>query len=211
MSQPDTKQRILDAAERLFAEGGFHHTSLRAITTKAGVNLAAVNYHFGGKEALVEAIFERRLSPLNAARRQQLDAVRDRARAEGRAPDIEEVLRAFIEPTLAFRDAGPGARAFISLVGRALSEPDGVVRGAFLHHMQPLFTYLLELTRSALPHLDPQRTFWRLFFALSAIGHTICLLDKPLPWPPGVTPLQDSQALLAEILPFLTAGMEVKG
>ncbi|WP_429885467.1 TetR/AcrR family transcriptional regulator [Geoalkalibacter halelectricus] len=210
MNHPDTKQRLLDAAEQLFARDGFHSTSLRAITRAAGVNLAAVSYHFGGKEALVEAVFERRLAPLNAARRQRLDAVRDSARTQGRAPTIEEVLRAFIEPTLALREAGPGACAFISLVGRALNEPNGVVRTTFMRHMQPLFTYLFELTRSALPTLNTNSAFWRLLFALSTTAHAICLSDQSLPWPPGVAPLRDSEALLAEILPFVTAAMEAQ-
>ena len=64
MSQSDTVQRILDAAEVLFAQKGFAETSLRAITSRAGVNLAAVNYHFGSKEALVQAVFERYLTQL---------------------------------------------------------------------------------------------------------------------------------------------------
>lgn len=208
MNQADTKMRILDAAEDLFARKGYHNTSLRAITGKAKVNLAAVNYHFGGKEALVEAIFLRRLTPLNLARRQRLDAVRDQARSEARSPRIDEVLRAFIEPTLAFRDADPGARSFIAFVGRALSEPDGIIHDAFMGHMAPLIFYMMELCHAALPELSRQSTFWRLFFSLSAVGQTICMLDKPLPWPPGVTALADADALLAEIMPFLTAGME---
>ena len=63
MSQPDTKERILDAAEQLFGEHGPSDTSLRAITAAAGVNLAAVNYHFGSKEKLIEAVLSRRLEP----------------------------------------------------------------------------------------------------------------------------------------------------
>src|SRR5690606_41988824 len=63
MAQAGTVERILDTAEVLFAQKGFAETSLRAITSKAGVNLAAVNYHFGSKEALIQAVFERFLRP----------------------------------------------------------------------------------------------------------------------------------------------------
>ncbi len=208
MSQPDTKQRILDAAEQLFSREGFHNASLRAITAAAGVNLAAVNYHFGGKEALIDAIFERRLTPLNAARRKRLQAEQEAARREGRRPRAEAVLRAFIEPTLAFRDSSQGARDFITLVGRALSEPQGLMRETFIRHMQPLLHTMTGMMGAALPHLPPQAVFWRLFFALAATGQTVCLLDKPLPWPDGVAPLNRSDDLLAQIVPFLTAGME---
>ena len=63
MAQSETVERILDAAEQLFAEKGFAETSLRLITSKAGVNLAAVNYHFGSKKALIQAVFSRFLGP----------------------------------------------------------------------------------------------------------------------------------------------------
>ncbi|MFO7982053.1 MAG: TetR family transcriptional regulator, partial [Desulfuromonadales bacterium] len=99
MSQQDTKERILDAAEGLFAREGFHGTSLRAITTRAAVNLAAVNYHFGSKDTLIEAVFERRLTPLNRLRLQRLDEVKKRAERSGGKPETRDVLAAFIEPT----------------------------------------------------------------------------------------------------------------
>ena len=69
-----TRERILNAAELLFVEQGFEATSLRQITTKAAANLAAVNYHFGSKQALIREVFERRLRVLNAERLAQLDA-----------------------------------------------------------------------------------------------------------------------------------------
>jgi len=79
MSHTDTKDRILDVAERLFAEHGFANTSLRSITAEAGANLAAVNYHFQSKDALIQAVFARRLGPLNQARLEMLDAAEARA------------------------------------------------------------------------------------------------------------------------------------
>src|SRR5947208_16884641 len=63
-----TKERILDSAESLFMEHGFEATSLRSITAAAAVNLAAVNYHFGSKEELFQAVLTRRLDPMNHAR-----------------------------------------------------------------------------------------------------------------------------------------------
>ena len=64
----ETKERILDAAETLFMEHGYEATSLRALTTAADVNLAAVNYHFGTKEELFQAVLTRRLDPMNQRR-----------------------------------------------------------------------------------------------------------------------------------------------
>jgi AcrR family transcriptional regulator len=94
----ETRERILDAAERLFARKGITSTSMRALTAAAGVNLAAVHYHFGSKEALLDAVIERRAEPCNAARNRALDRhLAERAEA---APDVEQVLRAFLEPVV---------------------------------------------------------------------------------------------------------------
>src|SRR5437867_6100600 len=93
-----SKERILDVAERLFAERGFAATSLRNITAEAAVNLAAVHYHFGSKDELIEAVFARRLGPLNRERLRLLEACR--AAAGGGSPSVEELLEALIAPAL---------------------------------------------------------------------------------------------------------------
>src|SRR2546426_11915868 len=92
----ETRTRILDAAEELFMLHGFEGTSMRQLTAKAGVNLAAVNYHFGSKDALIEAVFRRRLDPMNAARIAALDELEKSARAA--APDA--LIRPFIGQSL---------------------------------------------------------------------------------------------------------------
>lgn len=206
--QPDTKERILDAAERLFAAEGFHSTPLRALTAEAGANLAAVNYHFGSKEALLEAVIERRLVPLNNIRREKLEGVREAARQAGRPPVARDVLRAFVEPTLRFRESGPGAEAFVRLVGRALAEPDDTIRTIFLRQIEPLIFLLFETLAEALPHLSRNDLFWRLNFALGAMGHTMCMAGRFPILPPGVAPSSDAASLTALILDFITAGME---
>src|SRR2546425_2393184 len=94
--QHETRTRILDAAEELFMQHGFEGTSMRLLTTKAGVNLAAVNYHFGSKHALIEAVFRRRLDPLNVARISGLGKLE----AGQRASSPQAVIRAVITPGL---------------------------------------------------------------------------------------------------------------
>ncbi len=208
MSQTETKLRILDAAERLFGREGFHATSLRAITAAAEANLAAVNYHFGSKEDLLEAVFERRLVPLNQLRLERLAAVTETARSNGVPPLAREVLRAFIEPTLEFRTSAPGAEDFSALVGRALAEPDETVRACFLRHIQPAFLALFEALVAALPQQSRSQIFLRLQFALGAISHTLCMSGRLRIVPPGVEPACDPQTLTAQLLAFVTAGME---
>src|SRR6185295_10355812 len=94
----DTRSRILDVAEELFGERGIDRVSIRDITRKAKANLAAINYHFGSKEDLIAAVFERRIVPLNQARLCALDLVEKTAAARG--PKLESILGAFIRPAL---------------------------------------------------------------------------------------------------------------
>src|SRR5512145_2902278 len=77
--QHETRTRILDAAEELFMQHGFEGASMRMLTARAGVNLAAINYHFGSKDALIEAVFRRRLDVMNAERIAQLERLEQEA------------------------------------------------------------------------------------------------------------------------------------
>ncbi len=208
MIQSNTKERILDAAEHLFAAEGFHSTSLRRLTSAADVNLAAVNYHFGSKEALLEAVFERRLVPLNRERRERLDEVIETARRQKTLPRPADVLRSFIEPTLHFRESGAGAESFILLVGRALAEPDDTIRKIFMRHMEPLFLQLYRTLCEALPDFSPNLVFWRLHFTLGAMSHTMCMNGRFKIVPPGVEPPSDAASLTQILLDYLVAGME---
>jgi AcrR family transcriptional regulator len=207
MSQPDTKTCILDAAEKLFAQDGFHSTSLRGITSLAKVNLAAVNYHFGSKDALLQAVIERRLLPLNLIRKERLTAVLTQAEATERRPAARDLLRAFIEPTLAFHSSGPGAKDFIALIGRALNEPDETVRNCFIQQVMPIFQLLFSGLQRALPELPPSILLTRLQFTMGAMSHVMCSSARPTLQLPGFPkPLPDDERA-AELIAFVSAGL----
>lgn len=197
----DTKRMILDTAEMLFAAHGYHPTSLRAVTRSARVNLAAVHYHFGSKQALLEAVIARRLGPLNAEREERLTALPAEAGAA-------EILRAFLVPTLELRDSGPGARNFLTLVGRAMVEPDESVRSVFLAQMQGLLERLYARLTRALPGLPGRELYWRLFFALGTMAHTMRMADKLRHAPPGVAVEVSTEELVDMLTRFIAAGME---
>src|SRR5258707_11212930 len=114
----DTKQRILDSAERLFAQSGFAATSLRSIIADAKVNLAAIHYHYHSKEALLEAVILRRLEPLNRRRLEMLDAC-ERV-ADGK-PSVESILEAFIAPTFRAVNDSESGKTFSLLMGRVFT------------------------------------------------------------------------------------------
>ena len=207
MANGDTKKSILDAAEGLFATNGYHNTSLRAITGKAEVNLAAVNYHFGSKEALLVAVIERRLEPLNRLRIKRLEEAMATARAQTRRPAPREILQAFIEPTLAFRSSGPGARSFVVLISRALGDPDPTVRAVFLDYIRPVFTLFSECLGASLPHISPEVLFWRTHFMMGSLAHIMHGLDKKELFPAEMVPENPLQ-IMDMLLNFLSAGME---
>jgi len=208
MEPKDTKRRILDAAEHLFAVNGYRGTSLRTITAAAKANLAAVNYHFGSKQALIEAVIERRIVPLNRLRLQRLEEVRAMAHEQTTPPTARQVLAAFVEPSLAFRASAPGARDFITLIGRALAEPDDTVRNIFVGHIRPVVELLETCLAEALPHLPDQLLTWRLHFALGALSHIMNNMDKLQTPAIGLPPVASPQEMVELLLPFLTAGME---
>lgn len=206
--QPDTRQRILDAAEELFARRGFHATSLRVITRTAHVNLAAVSYHFGGKEALLDAVLARRLGPLNLVRHARLDQVSREAEASGGVPDLRALWCAFVEPTLSLRQADAGAEAFLTLIGQVLADTRGVMMASFLRQMAPLFLRLFEMTCQALPGVPRQLLFWRMHFAVGSLSHLMRCNDQSPVMPEGVSADVDVALLTDLLIDYTLAGLE---
>ena len=167
MTTESTKDRILDAAERLFAEQGFDGTSLREVTGAAGVNLAAVHYHFGGKVQLFQAVFERRVGGINRERIRLLDAAEQAAGKEG--PDLETVLEALFGPALrAAGEKDEGYARFTQLVGRAHSaagEHILAIKGVF----QEVHDRFFPALQARAPHLGRVDLFWRMHFLVGAM------------------------------------------
>lgn len=210
-SSSDTRQKILDASELLFARDGYRGTSLRTITSEAGVNLASVNYHFGSKKTLLEEVIKRRILPLNQIRRKRLEEVRDTARMHGKIPDIKDILLAFIEPTLLFKESDPGAINFFTFIGRSFTDPDDTVRKTFFKYIKPMFQLLYQTTGEALPNLSKDIVFWRLQFSMGSLFHSmhVCgnISMKSLEFNTDV----NAKTLINLIIPYVTAGMNAKG
>ncbi|HYA11713.1 MAG TPA: TetR family transcriptional regulator [Thermodesulfovibrionales bacterium] len=204
----DTKQQILNAAESLFAREGYQATSMRAITESARVNLAAVNYHFGSKEALFEAIFERRLRPLNEVRQKRLKEIRDEARRQGLKPGAREILRAFIEPALRFKESSKGEVDFTILIGRSFIDPDDTAQKIFFRLMKPVSRVMLEMLSEALPELPREAIFWRYQFVIGALARTMRIYKNPKFESLKVNPETDVDLLIDSLISFAVAGME---
>lgn len=208
MTHSDTKTRILDCAEQMFAREGFHNTSLRNLTTLAGVNLAAVNYHFGSKEELLQAVMERRMLPLNEIRQTKMREVTKQARELDALPAAAELLRAFVVPTLEFKNSSPGARDFITLIGRSLSDPDETVRHCFLTLALPTFKTLFTFLEEALPEIPSEILLVRMQFIMGTLSHVMCTSHQHFfhssEFPQPLTP----NALIEQLMIFIQAGLE---
>ena len=133
-TEDDTRTRLLDAAEHLFAVHGVDGASLRTITQRAGANLAAVNYHFGNKEGLVLEVFRRRVEPINRERLELLD--RCTRKTAGDSPDLECIIHAFIAPALRVIQQKEGGHDIARIIGRTLSEPGQDRQRIFLNEFR---------------------------------------------------------------------------
>jgi AcrR family transcriptional regulator len=206
MGTDDTKESILDAAERLFADHGFAATSLRGITSEAGVNLAAVNYHFGSKEELIRAVFRRRLDPLNRERLELLDDVE--ARAGDEAPPIERIVRSFVGPALRMgQRLGPAGETFMRMLGHASSEPSEQISRMFYEQFREVGERFQHALRRSLPELTREEVFWRLMFMVGSMAHTLAVSKKICRMFLDTSDTPDAETLMEHMVPFLVAGM----
>jgi AcrR family transcriptional regulator len=201
----DTRERILDVAERLFAEHGYSNVPTRQITDEAGANTAAAHYHFGSKDRLLEAVFRRRLDPLNRERVGLIDDVV--ARADGR-PSVEDVVRAFVEPTWR-APVSEGERLFRLLSGRASTDPNPEVRKVLFEAYDAVAHAFVEAVSQACPHLSKQELFWRIACIYGAMlyiradnGRLQAVFGE------GFS-LSDPEGALRYALPFLVGGLSM--
>jgi len=195
-----TKDRILDAAEVLLGERGPGETSLRDITAAAGVNLAAVNYHFQSKEALFRAVVERRVAPMQRRRIELLDAaVRE---AGGGQPDLSRIIEAFILPPLEMIETAP---QFVPLMGRIYTEPQ-FVKEIVERHMLPYKEILMSALRRACPGLSDEAIIWRLHFSIGAMSHVMAGAHLVQMSSEGRCNPGDLEATRRQIIPYIVAG-----
>ena len=210
MAQSDTVERILDAAEQLFAEKGFAETSLRLITSKAGVNLAAVNYHFGSKKALIQAVFVRFLNPFVNS----LEAELDRQQTAGKAdPSLEDLLEMLVRQALQVKPrSGNDLSIFMRLLGLAFSQSQGHLRKYLGEVYGRVFQRYMDLLLKAAPALPPSELFWRVHFMLGSAAFTMssmkalrAIAEAEFGTHTGV------DEVLRLMVPFLAAGMRAEG
>ena len=203
---PDTCARILDAAELLFMQHGFEATSMRMITGEAGVNLAAINYHFGGKEALVQEVFRRRLTWLNQERLRALDAFE--AQAGGAPLKPHHIVEAFFGVALRMAaDTAGGGHVFMRLLGRTYTEPTEFVRKFLAEEYAAVVTRFKAALIKALPDVPREEILWRFHFMLGAMSYAISGTDALQLVAGSRLNENDPEALARRLMPFLLGGL----
>lgn len=204
-SKPDTATRILDVAERLFVEHGFEATSLRMITQQAEVNLAAVNYHFGSKDALFESVFMRRLTPLIAACLAELDGME----AQFGTLTPEQLVMAFIRPCLALsKDPSRGGALFVRLLSRTLVENHRLLRETLSQQYSVFVQRFGKAFHRALPALGQEDLAWRMHFAFSVMFNAFAGNDVLKIFVRSqIVSARDPDMIVKHLVPFVVAGL----
>jgi AcrR family transcriptional regulator len=198
------KDRILDAAERLFARHGFYGVSVRDITQVAGVDVALVGYHFGSKRELFAAVFQRRAELLNPERLARLEDVR-RAALPG-VPTLEDIVNSFTYPLLE-RSArgGPGWKAYFALVAQVNNSPEwGPV--LMTQHFDPLVERLIAVLREAMPECPLREIYWGYQFLTGALTLTFAETGRIDKLSGGLCESSDLDSVHERLPPFVAAG-----
>lgn len=192
-----TRQRILDAAEKLFSEHGSNGVSLRAITAEAGANSAAANYHFGSKTGLLEAVFARHATGIAEER----DAMLRACKAEpGRPPLLEQIVRAFLEPGMRGQHGGTG---FARFRGRMLAENTEHTRELYARYFNDSTGHFLNAFKAALPDLPAHDLHWRFHVMLGAMVYTLANPGRIQILTQGACDPSDFDQALDNLVPML--------
>ena len=201
-TQFSTKDRILGAAEELFAQHGFMGTSLRQVTSRADVNIAAVNYHFGSKENLINEVFRRRMDEMSRQRLGQLEQA-----SKDRPGELEAVLAAFVEPALAVARDRQGGAAFIRVIARAYAEKNDGLRQFLSEQYGHVLREFARAIAHCVPELDKEQLYWRLDFLSGALTYAMSdfgLIKRPA----GVSEIAHRKRAADELIRFAAAGIK---
>ncbi len=171
-AKDDTRERLLDAAEVLFCRQGFDRTSVRDLTAEAECNVAAVNYHFGGKEQLYHEMFRRRLGAVIQECIATIDQI-----MSGPNPNLEELIRSWVTPPLkALETQEPRAMIMRLMVREFLNkhiDPEPIVKD-----MKPLFIDRLSVVfRQLMPQLSERSSLLSVFSVEAILLHPLLFIE----------------------------------
>jgi AcrR family transcriptional regulator len=201
----NSRERILDAAERAFADLGLDGASLRRIVRGARVNLATVYYHFGSKEGLMAAVFERRLGPL---KQEHLRLLRDlEGEAQGRPLSVERVLEALLLPPLRLAGTATArSQAVMRLVGRLVAEPNRKIQELLHRRHREVREAFVAAMRRSLPQIPEADLRWRFTLLWGALAFVLCNPAKSENMTGAGGRPVDTKAVLKQMMAMFAAG-----
>jgi len=199
-----TKNKILDAAESLFAVQGFNGTSLREITSQAEVNLAAVNYHFGSKKELIKSVMSRYMNELSPRLESALVEVCERENLS-----LLEVFSAFIEPLLSLNEFKEnGTSNFLQLLGRGYTDSQGFLRWFLTTQYPGVINNFVKAVQKAYPELTAEEMFWRLHFTMGTVVFTMSSSDALMDIAKSdFDKTIDIAGVIKKVIPYVAAGV----
>lgn len=198
------KELILDAAEELFSEHGFDGVKLRTISGAAGVDVALVNYHFGPKRELFDAVLNRRAEVLNRVRSDALDACI--ADAPNGSPTVEDIIHAYLAPMgIVQGSADEGWRHYFALVAYVNNSPE-FGRDVMSQYFNPLVTRFIDALRVALPQANDEALYWGYHYLSGALTLTMADTGRLDTLSGGLAKSSDVEKGYAHMIPFIAAG-----
>ncbi|MGJ8657853.1 MAG: TetR/AcrR family transcriptional regulator [Akkermansiaceae bacterium] len=203
----ETKGRILLAAQRLFADRGFESVSLRKITTEALANVAAVNYHFGSKEALIDELIVQHTLPVMVARMRLLDEAEKKFQI-GVVP-VEVILDAFMRPYLILlEESGEDREMFCKFMGRCMTERGNKIPEKALRSAQRVVNRLTMMLSDALPDVELEVLSWRVHFSCGVMAHTLMHEEMLKTVSKGASGDPDFETTLLRMIDYCKGGLK---
>ena len=205
VKEQNTKEKILDSAEYLFAHKGLKETSVRDITSHAHVHLAAVNYHFHTKDGLLKALMDRRIAPLNHQRLELLDKY-EKQFGKGSVP-VEYALHALLAPGIRMCFEEPD---FLRITGQIASHPDEETYKIFVTNFEEVFSRFTDVLSASLPQITKENLMWRIHFLTGSMIHTWTSHGALTSLSAGVCKLEEQEELVNKLIAFCAAGLKAQ-
>ena len=202
----DIKDRIVTAAEHVFAQMGTEKATLRDITARARVNVAAVSYYFGSKSDLVHSVFDKLSTRLNEQRIRDLEECQEHARKVSTPPDLRSILEIFIRPYL----DGKSGRLFARMILQHRLAPSEITQTIISAHFDPMARRFIQAISDACPQLDARVFFWRYVFMIGSVVYTVAdtgVLDRTAYLSGGRVRARNAADIADAMLDFLVAGV----